>query len=85
MKCVQIKLSSIEKVKAFVNDIAEIDDLYYVMTLDAKHEVDAKSILGIFSLDLTERLVFFKYADDKHTELAEIEENVLEIINKYKV
>ena len=37
MKTVSISLNSIDKVKAFVNDIS----------------IDAKSIMGIFSLDLS--------------------------------
>lgn len=84
MKLIDIKLNCIEKVKAFTQDIANIDDFYYVMTFDGKHEAMAKSILGIFSLDLTEHLVFFKYADKEHKELTEIESKVYEIIQKYK-
>ena len=51
MKTVQINLSSIDKVKSFVNDIAKFhsdSDL-----VSGRYVIDAKSIMGIFSLDLS--------------------------------
>ena len=51
MKTVQISLNSIDKVKAFVNDISKYDfdfDLVF-----GRYVIDAKSIMGIFSLDLS--------------------------------
>ena len=50
MKSVQIKLDTAEAVKKFVNITARCD---FDLTLKSgKYVVDAKSILGIFSLDL---------------------------------
>ena len=51
MKTVHISLNSIDKVKAFVNDITKFDnDLDLV---SGRYVIDAKSIMGIFSLDLS--------------------------------
>ena len=62
MKSVPIKLSFAEEVKTFVN----IANRYpYDMDLRAgRHVVDAKSILGIFSLDLSQPITLEIYADD---------------------
>ena len=46
MKTVQISLNSIDKVKSFVNEITKYDN-------DGRYVIDAKSIMGIFSLDLS--------------------------------
>lgn len=51
MKTVQITLNSIEKVKSFVNVIANYD--YDFDLVSGRYVIDAKSIMGIFSLDLT--------------------------------
>ena len=51
MRKVEIKLSLAENVKTFVNTVNKYD---FDMDLRAgRHVVDAKSILGIFSLDLS--------------------------------
>ncbi len=62
MKSVPIKLSFAEEVKTFVN----VANRYpYDMDLRAgRHVVDAKSILGIFSLDLSQPITLEVYADD---------------------
>ena len=44
MKTVRISLNSIDKVKSFVNDLSKFD---------VDFVIDAKSIMGIFSLDLS--------------------------------
>lgn len=54
MKTVQIYLNSIDKVKSFVNDIAKFD--YDFDLVSGRYVVDAKSIMGIFSLDLAKPL-----------------------------
>ena len=51
MKTVSISLNSIDKVKAFVNDISKYDFDFDLVS--ARSVIDAKSILGIFSLDLS--------------------------------
>ncbi len=61
MKSIQIRLSFAEEVKAFVNIVNRYP---YDMDLRAgRHVVDAKSILGIFSLDLGRPIALEVYAD----------------------
>ena len=62
MKSIPIKLSFAEEVKTFVN----VANRYsYDMDLRAgRHVVDAKSILGIFSLDLSKPITLEVYAEN---------------------
>ena len=51
MKTVKISLNSIDKVKSFVNDITRFDCDFDLVS--GRYVIDAKSIMGIFSLDLS--------------------------------
>jgi phosphotransferase system HPr-like phosphotransfer protein len=51
MKSVKISLNSIDKVKAFVNDVTKFDSDFDLVS--GRYVIDAKSIMGIFSLDLS--------------------------------
>ncbi len=51
MKTVQISLNSIDKVKSFVNTITQFE--YDFDLISGRYVIDAKSIMGIFSLDLS--------------------------------
>ena len=62
MKQFNIKLSLAENVKTFVNMVNRYP---YDMDLRAgRHVVDAKSILGIFSLDLSKPITLEVYSDE---------------------
>jgi len=61
MKSVNIKLSLAENVKSFVNVVNRYP--YDVDLRAGRHVVDAKSILGIFSLDLSKPIVMEVYTD----------------------
>lgn len=61
MKSVNIKLSLAENVKAFVNIVNRYP--YDVDLRAGRHVVDAKSILGIFSLDLSKPITMEIYTD----------------------
>lgn len=50
MQSVQISINTVEKVKSFVNDITKFE--YDFDLVSGRFVVDAKSIMGIFSLDL---------------------------------
>ena len=50
MKTVTILLDSIDKVKAFVNIISPFDADFDLVS--GRYVIDAKSLLGIFSLDI---------------------------------
>ena len=51
MKTVHISLNSIDKVKAFVNEITKFDNDFDLVS--GRYVIEAKSIMGIFSLDLS--------------------------------
>ena len=51
MKTAKISLNSIDKVKAFVNEISKFDCDFDLVS--GRYVSDAKSIMGIFSLDLS--------------------------------
>ena len=51
MKTLKISLDSIDKVKAFVNEISKFDCDFDLVS--GRYVIDAKSIMGIFSLDLS--------------------------------
>ena len=70
MKTVQISLNSIEKVKSFVNVITQFDNDFDLVS--GRYAVDAKSIMGIFSLDLSKPIRAEIHSDDCEAFLAEI-------------
>ena len=51
MVTVRISLNSIDKVKSFVNDLTKFDSDFDLVS--GRYVIDAKSIMGIFSLDLS--------------------------------
>lgn len=70
MKSVMIRLSLVENVNKFVNVVSRYP---FEMDLRAgRHVVDAKSILGIFSLDLSRPITLDIYNDDCDELLDEI-------------
>ena len=62
MKAINIKLSLAENVKAFVNIVSRHP--YDVDLRSGRHVVDAKSLLGIFSLDLSKPITMEVYDDN---------------------
>lgn len=54
MKTLKISLNSIDKVKAFVNEISKFDCDFDLVS--GRYVIDAKSIMGIFSLDLSKAI-----------------------------
>ena len=61
MKTVQISLNSIDKVKAFVNEISKFACDFDLVS--GRYVIDAKSIMGIFSLDLSKNIDLNIHAD----------------------
>ena len=70
MKAVNIKLSLTENVKTFVNIVSRYP--YDVDLRAGRHVVDAKSILGIFSLDLSKPVTVEVYSDNCDDMMEEI-------------
>lgn len=62
MKTVKIKLDTIEKVKEFSNVISTVDCCCDIVS--ERYIIDAKSIMGIFSLDLRKTLELKIHSDD---------------------
>ena len=67
MKTVQICLDSIDKVKEFVQTITLFDNDFDMRS--GRYTIDAKSILGIFSLDLSKPIELDIYGEDDHAEV----------------
>lgn len=70
MKSVTIHLSLAENVKDFVNVVSKYP--YDIDLRSGRHVVDAKSILGIFSLDLSKPITMEVYENDCEDLLEEI-------------
>lgn len=75
MKTVSISLNSIDKVKAFVNDISKYDFDFDLVS--GRYVIDAKSIMGIFSLDLSKPIDLNIHAEGSNLE------DVLDVLKPY--
>ncbi len=62
MKSIKISLEMTQKVKEFVNITQEYP--FEILLKSGRYVVDAKSILGIFSLDLSQPVTVEAYGDD---------------------
>ena len=62
MKTISIMLNSIDKVKAFVNTLTKFDCDFDLIS--GRYVIDAKSIMGIFSLDLSKPIDLNIHAED---------------------
>ena len=62
MTTVKISLDSIDKVKAFVNAITKFDSDFDLIS--GRYVIDAKSIMGIFSLDLSKPIELIIHNDN---------------------
>ena len=77
MQTVQISLNSIDKVKNFVTAISKFDFDFDLVS--GRYVIDAKSIMGIFSLDLSKPIDL-----NIHTEGSELE-SVMEVLKPYLI
>lgn len=69
MKTVQISLNSIDKVKSFVNTVTKFDCDFDLIS--GRYVIDAKSIMGIFSLDLSKPIDLTIHTDENVDEVLE--------------
>ena len=76
MKTIKISLNSIDKVKSFVNTITKYD--YDFDLVSGRYVIDAKSIMGIFSLELSRPIDLTIHTDNDV-------ESVLEDLKPYMV
>ncbi|MEE3467043.1 MAG: HPr family phosphocarrier protein [Eubacterium sp.] len=73
MKTVNVSLNSIDKVKDFVNEVAKYNAEFDLVS--GRYVIDAKSIMGIFSLDLSKPIELNIHSEDG---------NLDEIVEKLK-
>lgn len=76
MKTLHIMLSSINDVKNFVNIVNKYD--YEIDLTSGRYVVDAKSIMGIFSLDLTKPIKMEIHTEDADSIVNELKPYVTE-------
>lgn len=69
MKTVQISLNSIDKVKAFVNTVTQFD--YDFDLISGRYTIDAKSIMVIFSLDLSKPIDLAIHVESDEADILE--------------
>ena len=67
MKTVRVCLDSIDKVKGFVNDISRFNTDFDLIS--GRYVIDAKSIMGIFSLDLSKPIELTIHESDEIDEI----------------
>ncbi len=77
MNTIQISLNSIDKVKSFVSAISKFDNDFDLVS--GRYVIDAKSIMGIFSLDLSKPINLSIHADDSEIEA------ILEALKDYQI
>ena len=76
MKTVQISLNSIDKVKSFVNDVTKFESDFDLVS--GRYVIDAKSIMGIFSLDLSKPIDLNIHSENNIDEiLAKLDEFIV--------
>ncbi len=75
MKTVDISLNSIDKVKKFVSEISKFDCDFDLVS--GRYVIDAKSIMGIFSLDLSRSITL-----NIHSSGEQLDE-IMSVVGKY--
>lgn len=70
MKSITIKLNTISDVKEFVNIVAKYD--FDVDLISGRYAIDAKSIMGIFSLDIAKPIKLEAHTEDATAFFAEV-------------
>ena len=69
MKTVKISLNSIDAVKSFVNTVTKYESDFDLVS--GRYVIDAKSIMGIFSLDLSKPIELNIHTEDQFDEIIE--------------
>ncbi len=71
MKETSIMLSSVEDIRNFVNEVILVN--YDVDLVQGRYTIDAKSIMGIFSLNLRSPITLVAHTDNADEFFARIE------------
>lgn len=70
-----VMLATINDVKNFVNSVSKCE--YDVDLISGRYAVDAKSIMGIFSLDLSKPIILEAHTDDASAFFADIKQYIV--------
>ena len=62
MKEYSVRIETIEDVKKFVSTVMRFD--FDIDLISGRYSIDAKSIMGIFSVDLSKELKLVAHTDD---------------------
>ena len=76
MKSVTVMLATINDVKSFVNIVTKYD--FDVDLVSGRYAIDTKSIMGIFSLDLSKPIKLEAHTDDADAFFAEIKPYIVD-------
>lgn len=76
MRTCNIMLNTINDVKGFVNTVCKYD--FDVDLISGRYAIDAKSIMGIFSLDLSKPIKLEAHTDDSAKFFEEIKPYVVD-------
>ena len=76
MKTCNIMLNTINDVKAFVNTVSKYD--FDVDLISGRYAIDAKSIMGIFSLDLSKPIRLEAHSEDNEKFFDEIKPFIID-------
>lgn len=83
MGSIQIKLNTIESVKLFCNIVSNVD--YDIDVVRGRYVIDAKSILGLYSIDLTKpvEVVTHCYTIEEHKKFVQaIKDSGIEVVSE---
>ena len=75
MKEIKIKLTNVQDIREFVNQVILAD--YDVDLIQGRYVIDAKSIMGIFSLDLLSPITLVAHSDNAEALLSGIEKFIV--------
>ncbi len=71
----KVKINTINDVKKFVNAVSKYD--FDVDLISGRYAIDAKSIMGIFSIDLSKELVLKAHTDNADAVKADLAEYIV--------
>lgn len=75
MKTTKIRLNGVDDIRAFVNAVAMYE--YDIDLRGGRYVVDGKSIMGIFSLDLSSPIEMVVYGDKEDELIARVQKFVV--------
>ena len=75
MKTPKIRLNGVDDIRAFVNAVATYE--YDIDLRGGRYVVDGKSIMGIFSLDLSAPIEMVVYGDKEDELIARVQKFVV--------